>query len=59
MTITVLFFAQAREHAGRARGTLELPAGSSVATRSSSSSASTPPSELYGRIWRWRWISGW
>jgi len=31
MTITVLFFAQAREHAGRARGTLDLPAGSRVA----------------------------
>jgi len=31
MTITVLFFAQAREHAGRARGTLELPDGSKVA----------------------------
>lgn len=31
MTITVLFFAQAREHAGTARGTLELPAGSTVA----------------------------
>ena len=31
MTITVLFFAQAREHAGRARGTLELPEGSRVA----------------------------
>jgi len=31
MTITVLFFAQAREHAGRARGTLNLPAGSKVA----------------------------
>lgn len=31
MIITVLFFAQARDHAGRARGTLELPAGSRVA----------------------------
>ena len=31
MTITVLFFAQARDHAGRARGTLELPEGSRVA----------------------------
>lgn len=31
MTITVLFFAQAREHAGRARGTLELAEGSRVA----------------------------
>lgn len=31
MTITVLYFAQAREHAGRARGTLVLPAGSKVA----------------------------
>lgn len=31
MTITVLFFAQAREHAGTARSTLELPAGSRVA----------------------------
>ena len=31
MTITVLFFAQAREHAGRARLTLELPDGSRVA----------------------------
>ena len=30
MTITVLFFAQAREHAGRARTTLELPEGSRV-----------------------------
>ncbi len=30
MTITVLFFAQARESAGRARGTLELPEGSRV-----------------------------
>jgi molybdopterin converting factor subunit 1 len=29
--VTVLFFAQAREHAGRARGTLELPEGSRVA----------------------------
>lgn len=31
MIVTVLFFAQAREHAGRARGTLELPEGSRVA----------------------------
>lgn len=31
MTITVLFFAQARERAGRARGTLDLPEGSRVA----------------------------
>jgi molybdopterin synthase catalytic subunit len=31
MTITILLFAQAREHAGRARMTLELPAGSRVA----------------------------
>jgi MoaE-MoaD fusion protein len=31
MTITVLFFAQAREHAGHARATLELPEGSRVA----------------------------
>jgi molybdopterin synthase catalytic subunit len=31
MTITVLFFAQARERAGTARRSLELPAGSSVA----------------------------
>lgn len=31
MTITVLFFAQAREHAGQARGLLELPDGSRVA----------------------------
>jgi molybdopterin synthase catalytic subunit len=31
MTITVLFFAQARERSGRARGTLELPDGSKVA----------------------------
>jgi MoaE-MoaD fusion protein len=31
MTITVLLFAQAREHAGRARLTLELPEGSRVA----------------------------
>ena len=31
MTITVLFFAQAREHAGHARVTLELPDGSRVA----------------------------
>jgi molybdopterin converting factor subunit 1 len=31
MTITVLFFAQAREHAGRASGTLQLPEGSRVA----------------------------
>ena len=31
MTITVLFFAQVREQAGRARGTLELPEGSTVA----------------------------
>ena len=31
MTITVLFFAQAREQSGRARGTLELPDGSKVA----------------------------
>lgn len=30
MTITVLLFAQAREHAGRARMTLELPEGSRV-----------------------------
>jgi molybdopterin converting factor subunit 1 len=30
MTITVLLFAQARERAGRARGTLELPEGSRV-----------------------------
>lgn len=30
MTITVLLFAQAREHAGRARVTLELPEGSRV-----------------------------
>jgi molybdopterin synthase catalytic subunit len=31
MTITVLFFAQAREHAGRDRRALELPEGSRVA----------------------------
>lgn len=31
MTITVLLFAQARERAGRARLSLELPAGSRVA----------------------------
>ena len=31
MTITVLFFAQAREQAGRARGALELAEGSKVA----------------------------
>ncbi|HKQ58433.1 MAG TPA: molybdopterin converting factor subunit 1 [Candidatus Eisenbacteria bacterium] len=31
MTITVLFFAQAREHAGAPRRTLELPDGSRVA----------------------------
>jgi len=31
MTITVLCFAQAREHVGRARVTLELPEGSRVA----------------------------
>jgi len=31
MTITVLFFAQVREQTGRARGTLELPEGSTVA----------------------------
>lgn len=31
MTITVLLFAQAREHAGSARVTLELPEGSRVA----------------------------
>ena len=30
MTITVLYFAQARERAGRASGTLELPEGSRV-----------------------------
>ncbi|MGH7731423.1 MAG: molybdopterin converting factor subunit 1 [Candidatus Eiseniibacteriota bacterium] len=30
MTITVLLFAQAREHAGHARMTLELPEGSQV-----------------------------
>lgn len=30
MTITVLFFAQAREAAGRARATLDLPEGSRV-----------------------------
>ena len=30
MTITVLLFAQARERAGRARATLELPEGSRV-----------------------------
>ena len=31
MNVTVLFFAQAREHAGRARDTLQLPEGSRVA----------------------------
>ena len=31
MTVTVLFFAQAREHAGRDRASLELPEGSRVA----------------------------
>ena len=31
MTVTVLFFAQARERAGVARAPLELPAGSRVA----------------------------
>ncbi|MBI1796261.1 MAG: MoaD/ThiS family protein [Candidatus Eisenbacteria bacterium] len=30
VTITVLFFAQARDAAGRARATLDLPAGSRV-----------------------------
>ncbi len=30
MTVTVLFFAQARERAGRASGTLELPEGARV-----------------------------
>ena len=30
MTITILLFAQARERAGRARGSLELPEGSRV-----------------------------
>ena len=31
MTVTVLFFAQARDHAGRSQSALELPDGSSVA----------------------------
>lgn len=31
MTVNVLFFAQARERAGRSRATLELPDGSRVA----------------------------
>ena len=30
MKVTILYFAQAREHAGCARETLELPAGSRV-----------------------------
>jgi molybdopterin synthase catalytic subunit len=31
VTITVLFFAQARDHAGRSQATLDLPDGSRVA----------------------------